>query len=117
MQVCMELLPNSNICCDTVTIRYGCNKLLKEGGIFPNPGDGIVNVRYEFYGFSVSPMLLNIDIYNRFGIKQMNIMSATPTMLTNTIPVNVSSMLSGTYYIIFQYGNQIEIVQFIKTSY
>ena len=44
----------------------------------------------------------------------MDVMNAVPTQISDTIPVNINSLQAGHYYTIFQMGNQIEIVPFVK---
>ena len=113
VEICVTL-ETGKTCCKSISLYFHCNNL-RLWEISPNPVfENTLNINYELWEIPEIPVPLNIAIYDHNGLKRIDVMSEVPTMLSDTIPVNISSLLSGTYYVVFQLGSQIEILQFIK---
>ena len=75
----------------------------------------LINLNYKLCTFITPATNLNIAIYNQSGVRKLDIKNSAPSMLMETLPVNISSLISGnTYYVVFQYGSQIRTIQFVK---
>jgi hypothetical protein len=57
---------------------------------------------------------LAINIYNRLGALMLNVMDSVLSFATGSIIVDIDNLISGQYSVVFQYGNYICSVPFIK---
>lgn len=78
-------------------------------GLSPNPVSDIVSVNISSEIFTNA----NIEIYNLLGIKQTEF-DFDLNVGENTIPIDVSILASGVYFIVFNNGNETKKTMFIK---
>jgi hypothetical protein len=107
---------DNTYCCDTLLVSFAHHFILSTIWLAPNPdvpGNNL-SVTYELYTLPTDPTPLVINIYDQFGNYVDNIMDEEPTAVAGTKYYNVTSLLTGVYYITAQIGNEIEMRQFIK---
>ena len=109
------LFEDGSKCCETEHIEFWCAyaEMKIFGSVTPNPGDApTIAISYNLSELTTDN--LKIDIHDQLGNRVLTVMDAVSVVLSETITVNISSLLTGTYYTIFQYGDFITSVPFIK---
>ena len=85
---------------------------------FPNWGGDLsvdYNISYNSNNPSQPPIpILRVSIHDLNKTEIAVLMNDVPNQLSGTITYDTSSLSAGFYFVLFQFGDQVEVVGFIK---
>ena len=81
--------------------------------IVENPVDNTATVEYDLSQF-LPETPLKISLYDHSGNLISVIMNSIPLSLSDSIVFDASSLITGFYYIVVQYGDGVAFQNFIK---
>jgi len=107
VKICVYLEGIEEPCCNITEILFQIVSciIIEDGGIVPNPVDvNSATIRYTLSYLPTEP--LKITIADQQGIQRILVYDGIATSLTNSIPVNVSMLSAGIYFVVFEIDNQ-----------
>jgi len=111
LEICIYFDDNT-YCCKEKVVSFLCSDhYILPFLIIPNPTDGYASIEYEI---NLEGVPIEVFIYDQSGNLILDLGNFYSFSLTGSIPMDVSSLISGSYYAVIKYGNFITSIFFIK---